>query len=95
MRGQLRIRFSAPRSPACTFRTPLFTKEISRSTARLFSELAEGGNHPSGQFVLNTGDLGLLKSLDLLSADEASDSVDEGATIAGHARHVTYGGWSS
>lgn len=69
----------------------MFTKETSKSTARLFSELVEGANHPAGSFVLNSGDLGLLRSLDNLSATEASDSVHGGATIAAHARHLTYG----
>jgi hypothetical protein len=40
---------------------------------------------------LNSGDTGLLRSLDQLSADDASSSVHGGATIAAHAQHVRYG----
>ena len=35
--------------------------------------------------------MGLLRSLDKLSADDASRSVNDGATIAAHAQHVRYG----
>ncbi|MDF2771313.1 MAG: hypothetical protein K0S86_807 [Geminicoccaceae bacterium] len=71
--------------------THMRTDEISRSLTRLFSELVDGATHPGGSFVLNSGDVGLLRSLDKLSATEASRSVHGGATIAAHARHVQYG----
>ena len=58
---------------------------------RLFSELVDGTSGPSGAFVLNTGDAGLLRSLDTLSAADASRSVNDGATIAAHAQHLRYG----
>lgn len=58
---------------------------------RLFSELTLGANHPRGSFVLNSGDAGLLQSLERLTATEASQSVHGGATIAAHAQHVQYG----
>jgi hypothetical protein len=61
------------------------------SLARLFSELIDGANTPAGAFILNSGDAGLLKSLDRLSAADASHSVNGGATIAAHAQHVRYG----
>jgi hypothetical protein len=35
--------------------------------------------------------VGLLRSLDALSADDASGSVNGGATIAAHAQHLRYG----
>ncbi len=57
----------------------------------LFSELVDGANQPGGAFILNTGDVGLLRSLTKLSADDASRSVNDGATIAAHAQHVRYG----
>ena len=41
--------------------------------------------------MLNSGDAGLLRSLDKLSASDASRSVNGGATIAAHALHVQYG----
>jgi len=59
--------------------------------SRLFSELVDGANSGAGAFVLNTGDAGLLGSLDKLSAADASRSVNDGATIAAHAQHLRYG----
>ena len=58
---------------------------------RLFSELVDGARDPTGAFILNSGDVGLLRSLDTLSAGDASRSVNDGATIAAHAQHVRYG----
>ena len=52
------------------------------SLKRVFSELVDGANHPGGAFVLNSGDIGLLQSLDNLAAAEASRSANDGATIA-------------
>ena len=59
--------------------------------ARLFSELADGPPTPGGALILNSGDIGLLRSLDRISAADASRSVNGGATIAAHAQHVRYG----
>ena len=67
------------------------TTDISPALTRLFSELVDGTRGQAGGFILNSGDLGLLKSLDKLSAAEASRSVNGGATIAAHAQHVRYG----
>ena len=66
------------------------TNDTTSVLAGLFSELVLGPTD-SGAFMLNSGDLGLLRSLDKISADEASRSVNDGATIAAHARHVQYG----
>lgn len=66
------------------------TDDITKTLTRLFSELTEG-THPKGGFILNTGDIGLLKSLDKLSAADASHAVNLGATIAAHSQHVRYG----
>jgi len=66
------------------------TTDIGRVLARLFSELADGAA-ASGAFILNTGDIGLLRSLDKISAADASRSVNDGATIAAHAQHLRYG----
>jgi hypothetical protein len=65
--------------------------ETSRILKRLFSELVDGANDPSGAFILNSGDAGLLRSLEKLSAADSSRSVNDGATIAAHAQHVRYG----
>ncbi len=67
------------------------TTEIGPVLATLFSELVDGANNPGNAFVLNSGDIGLLRSLDKLSSADASRSVNDGATIAAHAQHVRYG----
>ena len=59
----------------------------------LFSELVNGTGAPAapGGYILNTGDAGLLKSLENLSATDASRSTNGGATVAGHVQHLRYG----
>ena len=53
------------------------TDNIIGSLTTLFSELVDGAKAPvGGNFVLNSGDPGLLASLDKLSAADASRSVD-------------------
>lgn len=67
------------------------TGDIAPTIATLFGELVDGATRPGEAFILNSGDAGLLRSLDRLTAADASRSVDGGATIAAHARHVAYG----
>ena len=67
------------------------TNDIGPSLTRLFSELVDGANVRAEAFILNSGDEGLLRSLDKISAADASRSVNGGATIAAHAEHVRYG----
>jgi hypothetical protein len=67
------------------------TTEIAPVLARLFAELIDGATAEGGGFILNSGDAGLLTSLERLSAADASRSVNDGATIAAHAQHVRYG----
>jgi hypothetical protein len=69
----------------------MHTTEISPVLGRLFSELADGIAKGGECFILNSGDIGLLRSLDKLSAAAASRSVNDGATIAAHAQHLRYG----
>lgn len=69
----------------------MHTAEASRTLAHLFSELVEGVTAARGGFVLNTGDRGLLASLNSLSAQEASRSSGGGASVAAHAQHLRYG----
>jgi hypothetical protein len=69
----------------------MHTNEISESLTTLFSELVDGANTTGGAYVLNSGDAGLLRSLDKLPAADASQSVNGGATIAAHAQHLRYG----
>jgi hypothetical protein len=67
------------------------TTDVGPVLGRLFSELADGAATDGGAFILNSGDVGLLRSLERLSASDASESVNGGATIAAHAQHVRYG----
>ena len=69
----------------------MHTTQTSRALSRLFSELVDGTSGHGDAFILNTGDVGLLRSLEKLSAADASRSVNDGATIAAHAQHVRYG----
>ena len=71
--------------------TPMRTTDLSPVLTRLFSELVDGASDPAGAFILNSRDVGLLRSLDALSADDASGSVNGGATIAAHTQHLRYG----
>lgn len=70
---------------------PHATTDLSQALQQLFSELSNGPAERGLAYMLNTGDIGLLRSLDKLPAAEASHSVDEGATIAAHAQHLRYG----
>ena len=67
------------------------TNDITESLTTLFSELVNGASDGGGAYILNSGDAGLLRSLDRLSASDASRSVNGGATIAAHAQHERYG----
>ena len=67
------------------------TPEVSVALKRLFSELVDGAHKRGFAFMLNSGDAGLLRSLDKISAADASRSVNDGATIAAHAQHLRYG----
>lgn len=69
----------------------MHTAESANALAHLFTELVDGVKSSSGGFMLNTGDAGLLASLDRLTAADASRSTNGGATIAAHAQHVRYG----
>ena len=69
------------------------TGQVAKTLAAILDELANGMvvRKGGGPFVLNTGDVGLLRSLDNLSPADASRSTNDGATIAAHAQHVRYG----
>jgi hypothetical protein len=69
----------------------MHTTEISPILARLFSELVDGAHEPTGGFILNAGDAGLLRSLEEISSADASRSANGGAIVAAHAQHVRYG----
>jgi hypothetical protein len=67
------------------------TRETGPILANLFSELVDGIGSDADAFMLNPGDLGLLRSLDNITAADASRAAQGGATIAAHAEHVRYG----
>ena len=69
----------------------MHTRDVTSVLTRLFAELVDGTSGEPGPFVLNSGDVGLLRSLDKLSAADASRAVNDGATIAAHVQHVRYG----
>lgn len=67
----------------------MITADLSKSLTTLLSELVDGP--PRYAYMLNQGDVGLLRSLDRLSAEAASASTQGGGTIAGHVEHLRYG----
>jgi len=67
------------------------THDIGPALAGLLAELVDGAPSGGEAFILNSGDTGLLRSLDTLDAAAASRSTNGGATIAAHAQHVRYG----
>src|SRR5687768_16057332 len=67
------------------------TTETSATMARLFAELVNGTAGFDGGYILNTGDAGLLASIDKLPAAGASRSTNDGATVAAHVQHLRYG----
>ena len=69
----------------------MHTTELTSPLRWLFAELVDGTSGGGGAYILNSGDAGLLRSLDKLSAAEASRSASGGATIAAHAQHLRYG----
>jgi hypothetical protein len=71
--------------------TTMHTGDLGLILSGLFAELVRGADGGGGAFMLNSGDVGLLRSLDRLSAEDASRSSNAGATIAAHTQHVSYG----
>jgi hypothetical protein len=67
------------------------TREITGTLRTLFAELVDGAPRSAGAYMLNGGDVGLLGSLDKLSAAAASKTHAGGASIAAHADHLRYG----
>ena len=64
---------------------------LSRALGTILTELVDGAA-ADACFVLTPTDPGLLRSLDRLSAAEASSpAADGGASIAAHVDHVRYG----
>lgn len=68
----------------------MHTAELSQTLTTLFSELVNGAPH-GGAYILNGGDDGLLRSLDKISAQDASTLTPTGSSIAAHVDHLRYG----
>ena len=66
------------------------TDELTGTLENLFGELMHGVSGKGG-FMLNVGDRGLLRSLERLSAADASAPTRTGSSIAAHVAHVGYG----
>lgn len=66
------------------------TDDLTRILDNLFGELMHGVSGAGG-FMLNVGDRGLLRSLERVSASEASALTRTGSSIAAHINHVCYG----
>jgi hypothetical protein len=66
------------------------TDELTGTLDNLFGELMHGTSGQGG-FMLNTGDRGLLRSLERLTAADASALTRTGSSIAAHVNHVRYG----
>jgi hypothetical protein len=66
------------------------TADIANTLATLFVELTEGAPQTGG-YMLNGSDVGLLRSLEKLSAADASVLTRSGSSIAAHTDHLRYG----
>lgn len=66
------------------------TRDLTLTLTTLLGELLDG---PPGReaYMLNAGDPGLLRSLDKLTAADASAPAGGGASIAAHVDHLRYG----
>ena len=66
------------------------TAEITGTLGTLLAELVDGAPGAGG-YMLNPGDEGLLRSIEKLSAADASALTATGSSIAAHVDHVRYG----
>jgi hypothetical protein len=64
--------------------------DLPTALSTLFGELVDGVTGPEA-YMTNTGDVGLLKSLDKVTARRASARTSAGSSIASHVDHVRYG----
>ena len=65
------------------------TRDVTHALTAVMSELLSG-TAPSGGLLLNSGDKGIIDSLDRLSAADASHLVNNGSSIAAHVAHVAF-----
>ena len=66
------------------------TGEVAKTLGVLLGELIDGASKDGG-YMLNPGDEGLLRSLEKLSAADASAATPTGSSIAAHVDHLRYG----
>jgi hypothetical protein len=66
------------------------TRDLGNTLPTLFAELIDGAPQ-SEAYMLNGGDVGLLRSLDKLSAIAASALTPLGSSIAAQVDHLRYG----
>ena len=66
------------------------TAAIAGTLGTLLAELIYGASKDGG-YMLNPGDPGLLRSLEKLSAADASARTSTGSSIAAHVDHLRYG----
>jgi hypothetical protein len=66
------------------------TRDLTGTLATLLGELIDGPPAEAA-YMLNRGDSGLLRSLEKLTARDASAAVPGGASIAAHVDHLRYG----
>ncbi len=65
------------------------TSSLGSTLTTLFGELVDGAT-AYDPYMLNSGDVGLLASLDRLSAEQASAVVSGGSSIAAQVDHLRY-----
>jgi hypothetical protein len=65
------------------------TRDLTDTLGTLLGELIDGPG--AAACMLNRGDVGLLRSLDTLSARDASAAVAGGTSVAAHVDHLRYG----
>ena len=68
------------------------TRDLTTVLPTLLSELVNGSPDPTvGTYMLNRGDQGLFRSLENVSAADASASSTGGGSIAAHVDHLRFG----
>lgn len=67
----------------------MYSSSLGSTLTTLFGELVDGAAAYDA-YMLNSEDVGLLASLDHVSAAEASAPVAGGSSIAAHANHLRY-----
>jgi hypothetical protein len=65
------------------------TSDSTASLTALMNELVNG-TAPTGGYMLNRGDGGLMRGLDKLTAAQASQIVNGGSSVAAHVDHIAY-----